>query len=282
MIGEISRSLVELAIAEDIGAGDLTGNALIADDQMARATIVAREKLIVCGQEIASMVFREIDARVFYQSVFDDGAEVGTDVVFAKIAGPLRSILSGERTALNFLQRLSGVATCSAELSIISRRKGIKLYDTRKTTPGWRELEKYAVRTGGGANHRIGLFDAVLIKNNHVDALPGGIPEAVAKALAYVSPEVRVQVEVRSETELRQAIEAGAREVLLDNMAPEDIRKMVQIVRAELGRKDVFLEVSGGIDRHNLESYLVEGIDGISMGALTHSVRSVDISLRIA
>lgn len=287
MITNAISRLIDLAIEEDVGTGDLTSQSLLSPSLEAHAVFIAKQDLMICGLETACEVFRRIDDNVVFETIFADGTKVSTGTIFARVSGPFSSILTAERTALNFLQRLSGIATQTARLVAIAQSSGIKLLDTRKTTPGWRELEKYAVRTGGGTNHRMGLYDQVLIKNNHLDALSCDIPKALERARANVIQITKIQgtkieVEVRSESELRSALDAGAEALLLDNMSPGQIEKMVNIVRTELGKKNVFLEISGGISETTLESYLIPGIDAISLGMLTHSVKAVDISLHYA
>lgn len=284
MITDRVDCLIDMALAEDVGAGDLTSIALIPEDMGAKAAIISREELVICGNQMAREVFRRIDSRIEFEEIFSDGAAIGANTAFIRLSGPFRGILSGERVALNFLQRLSGISTQTARFVAKARPRGIKILDTRKTTPGWRDLEKYAVRTGGGVNHRFGLYDQVLIKNNHIDALAFHgeceLGEVVERARKNVAPEIRVEVEVRSEKELRSAVAYGAEAILLDNMNPQMLRTMVHIVRSELNRSDIFLEASGGINEESLSDFLITGLDAISVGALTHSVRSVDISLR--
>jgi nicotinate-nucleotide pyrophosphorylase (carboxylating) len=291
-ITEVTSQLIDLAIKEDVGVGDLTSESLVPKDVESSAVLLAKQDMLICGLEIAREVFRRIDDRIVFEDVFTDGTSVGVGTVFARVSGPFREILTAERTVLNFLQRLSGIATHTARLVAIARTRGIKLFDTRKTTPGWRELEKYAVRVGGGFNHRMGLSDQVLVKNNHLDVLnslvggtSGGhrdMNDIIKRIREHVGAEMRVEVEVRSEDELRSALSAGVEVLLLDNMSPEMIKAMVSIVRGELGKERVFLEVSGGINEASLGTYLIEGIDAISLGMLTHSVQAVDISLHYA
>lgn len=299
MSADFLSRLIDLAIEEDLGSGDVTSDALLSVELEQSAVLISREPLVICGHDVAARVFGKVDERIKYDAVFPDGAEIGANTVFGRIYGPSRSILGAERIVLNFLQRLSGIATQTARLVAIARPSGIKLLDTRKTTPGWRVLEKYAVKVGGGVNHRQGLYDAILIKNNHIDCLGGDVAQAVSLALAHISQTtpsragqesvkcepgssggLPVEVEVRSEKELLSALNAGAKRLLLDNMPPAQIIRLTSLVRSQLKMTDVFLEVSGGINEGNLRDYLIPGIDAISLGALTHSVRAADISLR--
>ena len=287
MFGAAEEELIELALREDFGpagdlSGDITTRATIPDGVEGNATIVAKEELVVCGHEIAERVFAKLDGRIHYTPLVPDGEQAGRGSILARLTGPYGAILSGERVALNFLQRLSGIATQTRKLVDRVGALPVKLIDTRKTTPGLRRLEKYAVRTGGGANHRMGLYDQVLIKNNHIDFLSGDVKSAVQICRHNAPPGTRVQVEVRSEDELRMAIEAGPDAVLLDNMTPQAVRQCLEILKLEGVRERIRVEASGGISEATLLEYAATGVDTLSMGALTHSVRAADISLRFA
>jgi nicotinate-nucleotide pyrophosphorylase (carboxylating) len=275
--GEI-EALISLAISEDIGSGDVTTNSCIPPELLSSANIVAREDFVVCGQQLVDYVFRQVDSSLHYSPFRRDGESVVDGEILGSVKGPMRSILTAERCVLNFMQRLSGVSTQTASLVQLIEGTGARLFDTRKTTPGWRRLEKYAVSVGGGFNHRVGLFDAVLIKNNHVDALGGDVAETVSRCRAAAGEGIEIEVEVRSLSELLAALEAGPDSVLLDNMSPQKIRECVSLVRSHAG-DSIVIEASGGINRETLRSYADSGVDRISLGLLTHSVRSVDISL---
>jgi len=265
------RNLVERALEEDLGRGDLTTRLTIAKDMQARGTLINQQDLVVAGLPVAAEVFRVLDPATRWEAAADDGAEVPAGTQLAVVSGVAATLLAGERVALNFLQHLSGIATLTRRLN--AKLTGLKteLLDTRKTTPGLRILEKYAVRVGGGRNHRLRLDDGLLIKNNHL-RLAGGIRPAVESARRCRPPGMPIQVEASSLAELDEAVAAGADAVLLDNMPPAQVRACV--VRAA-GR--VRLEVSGGINADNIRAYAETGVDYISVGALTHSAPAVDI-----
>lgn len=267
---------VQRALDEDLqSTGDITTRALIPPEARGKAHIVLREDGVVAGLPLASMTFRLLDGRVNFHSLAADGNRVpaGTDI--ARVEGPVVGILEGERTALNFLQRLSGIATLTSRFVELAAPYGAEILDTRKTTPGLRVLEKYAVRAGGGRNHRMGLFDAVLIKDNHVTAA-GGVARAVEVARAHLGAGAEIEVEVGLLEDLGGAIEAGADVVMLDNMSVEETREAVRMAG---GR--VKLESSGGITLDNVAAYASAGVDFISVGALTHSARALDIALEL-
>jgi nicotinate-nucleotide pyrophosphorylase (carboxylating) len=260
--------LVRLALAEDVGTGDLTTEAVVGDGR-GSARIYAKEKLVVSGQAAAAEVFRQLGAA--YTVVVPDGAEA--DGTVATVEGPLRALLTGERLALNFLMRLCGVATHTRD--VVRRAPGLPVLDTRKTTPLLRALEKAAVRHGGGRNHRMALYDGVMIKDNHIVAA-GGIPQAVARARAVAHPLLKIEVEVESLDELRVALDAGADVVLLDNM---DDATLAEAVRVNAGRAK--LEASGGLTPERVARLATIGVDWVSMGGLIHQARWVDLSMRI-
>lgn len=267
---------VQRALDEDLqSSGDITSRALIPPDSRGRASIVLREEGVVAGLPLASMVFRLLDNKVNFQPLVSDGDLLPAGSEIAVVGGPVLAILEGERTALNFLQRLSGIATLTNEYVSRAAPRGVEILDTRKTTPGLRPLEKYAVRAGGGKNHRLGLYDAVLIKDNHIAAV-GGVGKAVERAREAVGDEQQVEVEVESLDGLEEAIAAGADIVMLDNMSVEETRQAVEAVG---GR--VKLETSGGITLENLEAFAATGVDYISVGALTHSAPALDIALEL-
>jgi nicotinate-nucleotide pyrophosphorylase (carboxylating) len=267
--------LIDLALEEDIGSGDVTTQALLDPELQGEAHIRAKAVLVAAGLPIAARVFQKLDAKIVFSAAVDDGQEVAPGTVLARLTGPVASILTGERVALNFLQRLSGVATFTRAMAARVAGSNAVLVDTRKTTPGWRVLEKYAVRLGGGRNHRMGLYDAVLIKNNHLTAV-GGIGEAVRLAKARSHPQLKIEVEVTDLEGLEEALNAGADRILLDNMDDATLRRAVEITG---GR--AWLEASGGITEDRLPKVAATGVNFISMGALTHSAPAVDIHLRL-
>jgi len=270
-----TQHLIEIALKEDIGPGDITTDNLIDPNLEGKGILIAKEPLVVAGLEIVARVFRHLDPDVLLNSEYTDGDTVEPGDTIADVQGKLRALLSGERTALNFLQRLSGVATfVRAHVNELAGKKS-RLVDTRKTTPGWRVLEKYAVRVGGAHNHRMGLYDGVLIKDNHIVAC-GGIKQAVDRIRADVSHLSKIEVEVSSMKQVEEALEAGADVIMLDNMNLQQIKDAIAHID---GRAVV--EVSGNVKKSVLKSLADTGADIISAGALTHSARCVDISMRI-
>ena len=267
--------LIELALEEDLGPGDVTTQALIPPDRKGAAQIRAKGHLLVAGLPVAHRVFRKLEAQVQFFPEALEGQEVSPGDVLAQVRGPLAAILTGERTALNFLMRLSGIATFTRKMVSALSGFSTAIVDTRKTTPGWRALEKYAVRVGGGANHRFGLFDGVLIKNNHLTAV-GSLTEAVRLARENTHHLLKIEVEVTSLVELEEALAAGADIIMLDNM---DEAAMAQAVKLTAGR--ALLEASGSMTLDRLPQVAATGVNLISMGALTHSAPAVDIHLRI-
>ena len=267
--------LIELALDEDLGSGDLTTDALLGDDDPGQAEVVAKEELVLCGLDIVKRVFARIDGRVGCRTDCRDGDRVTAGQSVMRLDGPLKGLLHGERTALNFLQRLSGIATYVRTWVEALGPGPARLVDTRKTTPGWRVLEKYAVRVGGAANHRMGLYDGVLIKDNHIAAC-GGIAKAVAALRRQASHLVKIEVEVADLDQVEEALSAGADVIMLDNMDLETTREAVQRIA---GR--ALVEVSGRVRRDTLRSLADTGVDLISAGALTHQARAVDLSMRV-
>ena len=262
--------LIELALEEDLGPGDVTTQALIPPDRKGAAQIRAKETLVVAGLPVAHRVFHKLESQVQFFPNAVEGQEVAPGAVLAQVRGPLAAILIGERTAINFLMRLSGIATFTQKMVSAVSGFPTAIVDTRKTTPGWRALEKYAVRVGGGANHRFGLFDGVLIKNNHLTAV-GSLTEAIQQARENAHHLLRIEVEVTSLTELEEALAAGADIVMLDNMD--------EAVNLTAGR--ALLEASGSMTLERLPAVAATGVNLISMGALTHSAPAVDIHLRL-
>jgi nicotinate-nucleotide pyrophosphorylase (carboxylating) len=270
--------LITLALDEDLGAaGDVTSIALVPPEAMGSGELVAKEQLIIAGLDAFARVFHHVDPEVQVEFLRRDGEEIKPKVVAAKVSGRLRSLLAGERTALNIVQRMAGIATLAQQAMTSVRGSKLKVLDTRKTPPGMRGLAKEAVRLGGASNHRFGLFDGVLIKDNHIAAVGGSIKEALRRAKAYSPRLVKIEIEVTNLKQLVEAIEGGADVVMLDNMEDVMIRKAVEITA---GR--VPLEVSGGVTLDRLPRLAKLGVDFVSMGALTHSARAMDLSLEIA
>ena len=273
------EQVVKSALAEDCVAADLTTEALIPVNLKGKASILVKRDGVLAGLNVAKEVFRQVDASLRFKALVKDGASVRKGLVVATIDGKVASILRAERTALNFLQHLSGVATETARyVEAVSGAKAV-ITDTRKTVPGLRTLEKYAVRMGGGQNHRMNLADGVLIKDNHQVALRShglGLKEVVKKACKHAPRAMRVEVEVESVKQAQEALSAGADIIMLDNMKVEDMRKAVKLVKGK-----ALLEASGGITLDNVRSVAETGVDYISIGALTHSAKALDISLEL-
>jgi len=269
------RTLVRHALAEDLGQGDLTTRITVPEGSRARGTFVSKQRLVVAGLPVVAELFNVLDPAVSFQPTVDDGDEVEAGTALAAATGAAATLLAAERVALNFLQHLSGIATLARRLKEELDGLRAQLLDTRKTTPGLRTLQKYAVQVGGGKNHRLRLDDGILIKNNHL-RLAGGIRAAVEKARQLRPAGYEVEVEVTSLAGLDEAVQAAADVVLLDNMTCDEVRRCVEHAG---GR--VRLEVSGGIDAGNLRAFAETGVDYISVGALTHSAPAVDINFRI-
>ena len=268
------REAVTLALAEDLGrAGDITTNACIPAGTPASLVIASRATGVISGIDVAEEAFRQIDASVEFTADVRDGGRVEAGTVVARVTGPARSILSAERVALNFMGRMSGIASLTARYVERVAHTRARIVDTRKTTPLLRAFEKYAVRAGGGSNHRFGLDDAVLIKDNHV-AVAGGVAAAVQRARAAVGHLVKIEVEVDTLAQLEQALAAGAEVVLLDNMSLDDLRTAVALCK---GR--AITEASGGVTLETAPAIAATGVDLISLGWLTHSVRVLDLGL---
>ena len=273
------EEIVDRALAEDLGKGDVTTEALISSDQRGTGFIVAKREGILAGIEVAKQVFHRVDPELKVEILLEDGARVKPGGKVAKVSGSIASILKAERIALNFLQRLSGIA--SETNRYVERVEGlpVRIMDTRKTTPGLRSLEKYAVRVGGGENHRMNLGDGILIKDNHLAALRSqglNIKDIVAKARQNAPQRLPVEVEVGTMSEALEAVEAGANIVMLDNMNLEDMRKAVKSIHG-----GALIEASGGITLGNVRAVAETGVDFISIGALTHSATALDISLEL-
>ena len=293
------RQAVQAALAEDIGAGDATTQATVPESAMAKAVLRAREPLVVAGLAFAEAAFAELSSAppkasnekkpgirfvrrseisaLKIERLVQDGQHVGENETLLKISGPARAILSAERVALNFIQRLSGIATLAAQYVEAVKGTHAQILDTRKTTPGWRRFEKYAVTCGGGHNHRLGLFDMVLIKDNHLAALRNEKPNAIAAAVARARekfPDLKIEVEADTLEQVERAADAWADIILLDNMNPVQLRLAVQNVKGRMKT-----EASGGVNLANVRAIAGAGVDFISVGALTHSARAVDIGL---
>jgi nicotinate-nucleotide pyrophosphorylase (carboxylating) len=276
--GEILADIGEF-LREDIGRGDVTTRSTVPRDVRGFGKFLAKEDLVVCGLEVAEAVFAHLDPEnPEIENTFNDGDEVKTGTVFATLKGYADVLLTGERVALNLLQRMCGVATLTRQYVKAIEGTNAQIIDTRKTTPGLRMLEKYAVTVGGGKNHRLGLDDGVLIKDNHI-ALAGGITEAVTMAKKKVGHLHKIEVEISNWAQLREAIESGADIVLLDNQTPEEAQKLVELSRQL--NPNVLLEASGGMDLDRVRSFAEAGVDLISVGKLTHSAKAVDISFKI-
>lgn len=274
-------ALIKQAIVEDVGPGDITTQAIISSTQKAKAIVLAKENGIIAGLATAKEVFRQIDGGIKFTPKVKDGARIKKGEIIANLVGPARGILSGERVALNFLQRLCGIATLTNQF--VKRVKGarVKILDTRKTTPGLRVLEKYAVKVGGGENHRMGLYDAILIKDNHIK-LAGGIKEAVegirrSVAAKLALPRKPIEVEAKTISEVKEAIKSRVDRILLDNMNIRTLREAVNLCK----KAGIKTEASGGIKLNNVGAVARTGVDYISVGALTHSPKALDISLKV-
>ena len=273
---EVER-LVRAALAEDVGSGDATTLATVPENMQARAAMVAREPLVMAGLALAEAAFTALSPKVAFDRRFAEGAAVATGQTLARVEGSARALLSAERVALNFVQRLSGIATLTAQYVAAIRGTKAQILDTRKTTPGWRRLEKYAVACGGGRNHRFGLFDLVLIKDNHLAALKSETPNAISAAVRRARrcyPQLKVEVEADTLRQVEQAVQAGADIILLDNMTVDQLKAAVRLVS---GRAQT--EASGGVNLKTVRAIAETGVDFISVGAITHSARSVDIAL---
>lgn len=267
------RKMIERCLCEDLGAGDITTNSIVHADNVTNGYIVAKENGYLAGLPLAEMVFQILDPGVEFRALAPEGSKIESGKVLAEITGNTRAILTGERLALNFLQHLSSIATRTARLVELAAGGKARIVDTRKTTPGLRMVEKYAVRVGGGHNHRFGLFDGVLIKDNHIK-IAGGIKPAIEAARRGSPHTARIEVEVEDFAGVNEALAAGAEVIMLDNMSPAEMREAVNIIA---GR--ALVEASGGVTEDNIQAVAEAGVDLISVGALTHSVKALDISL---
>ena len=266
--------MIKYAIEEDIGHGDITSSLIIPEEGESRALYIAKGDFVLAGFPFAREVFTLLDQKTVFTTFFAEGAKVMRGDVLGEVSGRTRVLLAGERVSLNILQRLSGIATLTRSYVDAVMGTGARIIDTRKTTPCLRFMEKYAVRTGGGVNHRFGLYDGILIKDNHIEAV-GSIAKAISMAKA-VHHLAKIEVEVENLSDLREAVEAGADVIMLDNMSVNDMKEAVEIVK-----KRVPLEASGNVSIGNVKEIAASGVDLISIGALTHSVTAADISLKI-
>lgn len=265
------NGIIMISLNEDVGPGDVTTEYIVPKELKTKALIRAKEKCIVCGLGIAETIFRVLDPKVIFHKKVKDGSAVSSDTTLAEIEGNARCILTGERTALNFMQRLSGIATFTHKLASKIGGNQVKLLDTRKTTPGLRMLEKYAVKCGGGTNHRNGLYDAILIKDNHIKLV--GLESAIKKAKE--SGKI-IEIEASTLEDVKKSVKGGADTIMLDNMPINDIREAVKIIE-----KKAVIEVSGNINESNIKEIAELGVDKISVGSLTHSVKAIDIAMYI-
>ncbi len=274
MVSGLARETIRLALLEDLGHGDITSLAIVAEGLDAQASMLAKEDLVLAGMPFVKEVFSMVDSSIEIKSFFNEGDEIEKGAKIAEVTGNALGLLAGERTALNLLQRVSGIATLTHAYKKLVSDLTVKIVDTRKTSPGMRFFEKYGVRAGGGYNHRYGLYDGVLIKDNHI-RIAGGVRDAVrlAKKTHHL---LKIEVEVRNFDELREALEAGADVIMLDNMSVSDMTQAVKITN-----RRALLEASGNVTIDNIRTIAETGVDLISIGALTHSARAVDISMKI-
>ena len=267
--------IIEMAMKEDIGDGDMTTSSIVSTPLKATAHLLAKEELILAGIDMFHRVYKKLDAELEFIKHFEDGDNVSQGGIIGEVCGDIAVILKGERIALNFLQRLSGIATLTHRFVTKVKSYPVKILDTRKTTPGWRVLEKYAVKMGGGENHRFGLFDAILIKDNHIRAA-GGIREAVRRVKDNVPHGFKIEVETSNLQEVKEALDSEVNTIMLDNMNTEMMKEAVTMIN-----KRVLVEASGNTGLDNIEEIAGTGVDFISVGALTHSAKAVDISLKV-
>ncbi|MFQ5560952.1 MAG: carboxylating nicotinate-nucleotide diphosphorylase [Nitrospinota bacterium] len=275
MMHFIADGLIRSALREDIGTGDITTQSIIPGEAKGVARVIAKENFVLCGVAIFKSVFSAIDQSVQVKTLKTDGDTVQNRDTFLEVQGPMRSLLSGERTALNFIQRLSGISTLTRRYVEELHGTGCTVLDTRKTTPGWRTIEKYAVLKGGAKNHRKGLFDGILIKDNHIQAA-GGVKQAISLARKGAGPYLRIEVETQSLSQISEALVCGADIIMLDNMPLQKMQEAVEFISGK-----TMTEASGNITIENARAVAQTGVDFISVGALTHSARSVDISMKV-
>lgn len=269
------QKIVDQALAEDIGHADLTTENLFPQDSQGKGYLLAKDDGIIAGLYVAKYVFKKLDPHMAWDELIMDGDKVQPGIKLAYLSGSLKSILTGERVALNFLQRLSGIATKTYKYVKEIKGYPVKIVDTRKTTPGLRVLEKYAVRIGGGSNHRFGLYDAVMIKDNHIKAV-GGITQAISILREKLPFTIKVEIETENLDMVQEALDNKVDIIMLDNMSPEIMRKAVELIKGA-----AIIEASGGITLNNIREIAATGVNIISVGDLTHSIRSIDISLEL-
>lgn len=275
MITPRTDTLIDLALEEDAGLGDITSRAIFSAKHTSRAFIEAKQELVLCGGEIAARVFARVDPALKVKIVASDGDRLKPGAIVLHVGGPTAALLTAERTALNFIQRLSGIATQARRYADAVKGTGVRIVDTRKTTPAWRALEKYAVRCGGAYNHRSSLGEHVLIKDNHI-AAAGSLTKAVQRCREAAPHAAKIEVEAKTLAEVKEAVRAGAEVILLDNMTPTQVKAAVAVIGDA-----ATVEVSGGVRFETLRDYALPGVDVISIGALTHSATAVDLSLTI-
>ncbi len=266
------------ALKEDVGNGDITTTSLIPENLVAQASLIARENFVLAGMPFARRVFRLMDENVKFKVFKKDGSHVWSGQVLVKIKGNARCLLTAERTALNLLQRMSGIASLTESYINKTKGTGVKIVDTRKTAPGLRFFDKYAVRSGGGHNHRSGLFDGILIKDNHI-AAAGGVRKAIKLARSGAQHMLKVEVEVKNMSQVKDALPTGADIIMLDNMSADKMKRAVEIIKAK--NRDIIIEASGKITLDNVSSIAKTGVHLISVGALTHSAPAADISMEV-
>jgi len=269
------KKLLELALIEDIGIGDITSGTIIPKNRMATGIIIAKDTGLIAGLEVVELLLKMVDSQLALTQILSDGDKVESGVEIGKISGPARSLLEVERTALNFLRRLSGIATLTSKYVQAVADYPVKIIDTRKTTPGWRALDKYAVRVGGGYNHRLGLYDAVLIKDNHI-ALAESIAQAVEMARSQIPHTMKIEVETKSIRQVSEALDAKADIIMLDNMRADDMKAAVKLIN---GR--VPIEASGNVTLESVKEVAATGVNLVSIGALTHSAPALDLSIDV-
>ncbi len=272
------EKVIRLALKEDIGSGDVTSNSTIDETKKAEAILLAKSDGIISGLDVAEKVFRILDKRIVFHKLINDGEFIKAGSVIGKIKGPARAILSGERTALNFLQRMSGISTLTNQFVHQIRHTKAKILDTRKTAPCLRYFDKYSVKMGGGENHRIGLFDMILIKDNHI-AVSGSITNAIKlskEALKKTRKKIQIEVETKNLSEVQEALDNNVDIIMLDNFSIAQMRKAIDLINGKCK-----VEASGGITLKNVRKVAETGVDYISIGALTHSVKALDISLDV-
>ncbi len=276
------HNLIKRALAEDIGHGDITTTSIVPEEKTSEGKIIAKEGLVLCGLYIAEGVFRALDRDATVSSHFKDGDTIRKGEIIAGVSCNTKALLTGERTALNIMQRLSGIATLTSRFVEQIKGTGARIVDTRKTTPMLRAFEKYAVRCGGGLNHRFGLYDAVLIKDNHI-VVAGGITSAVRHVREILPHTVKIEVETKKLDEVKEAVEAKVDIIMLDNMGIDEIKKAVSFIRSTRNSQlATLIEASGSINLDNVRDVALAGVDFISVGALTHSAPAVDISLEVS